>query len=804
MSDRLREELDEALGAELTLERELGGGGMSRVFLAHDRGLDRDIVVKVLMPELAGGLSTARFDREVRLVAGLQQANIVPVHASGVTPSGLPYYTMPFVEGESLRQRMEQGSFSISEVRSLLRDIARALAYAHARGVVHRDIKPENVLLSGGAAVVTDFGIAKALSAARPSPSGVTLTQAGVSLGTPSYMAPEQALADPDVDYRADLYAVGVVAYELLAGTPPFVADTVQRLVAAHVSALPAPITAQRGDIPPALAALVMQLLEKDPAHRPASAEVLLRQLDGDGDTPDVRTTTGRAVDLPLRASRRARWRQMFGLAGIVGSSLLVWLMTTQSRNANRAAGALAASTENTVAVLELENLSADASDAFMANGLTEEITSRLGNLPRIRVKGRSAVRALAPAVRADYSAIGRALGVRYVVEGSVRRTAGRVRVSVRLLGTERGFGIWNHDYDHDAADLLTLQAEIAADVATNIAGTLLPGEKERISSTGTSDRVAYEQFLRGNFELAGRNPAAVIRAIAQYEHAMSRDPGFTPAVARLAYAYAQFLDWGWTFPGLSRDTVLSRGLAYADRALTLDPESGDAWLARGYLLTFRYPDTFDGVENAFRRAITLRPDDAEAQHQYGWVLHEIGQDQQSLDAYQRALAIEPNRASTLRGIGFVHLLANRDREARVWFDSSTRADPEFYSSYGLRALARLRMGDLDGARADGATSLRLNPTDPLRGDFVLAMAKARAGDSTGGRRIAAGMRARLRQDAPAMWDAWYVALALAGSGDRAGAARVLDRIPLPARGVALRMAMRVRELDGVRPSRIP
>jgi serine/threonine-protein kinase len=242
MSDLLREELQAALGGAYTLGRELGGGGMSRVFVARDEALGRQIVVKVLSPELARGLSAERFARETRLAATLQQANIVPVHLAGATADGLPYYTMPYVDGESLRHRLARGPIEVAEAVSILRDVARALAYAHARGIVHRDVKPDNVLLSGGAAVVTDFGIAKAVSASRTITRADALTQAGVSLGTPAYMAPEQALGDPTLDHRADLYALGVVAYEVLAGTPPFTGATLQQLVAAHVGLVPEPL----------------------------------------------------------------------------------------------------------------------------------------------------------------------------------------------------------------------------------------------------------------------------------------------------------------------------------------------------------------------------------------------------------------------------------------------------------------------------------------------------------------------------------------------------------------------------------
>ena len=278
MSDLLAR-VQDSLSGSYTIERELGGGGMSRVFVADETRLGRKVVVKVLSPELAASMSISRFDREIRLAASLQQANIVPVFATGEL-DGLPYYTMPYVEGESLRARLGRGPLAIADVVSILRDVSRALAYAHDRGVVHRDIKPDNVLLSGHTAVVTDFGIAKAIAAAAETQSSATLTQLGTAVGTPAYMAPEQAAADPATDHRADIYAFGCMAYELLAGHPPFSGLAPHKLLVAHMSETPKPIAELRADCPPALASLITQCLEKDPAARPAGASELLHRLD--------------------------------------------------------------------------------------------------------------------------------------------------------------------------------------------------------------------------------------------------------------------------------------------------------------------------------------------------------------------------------------------------------------------------------------------------------------------------------------------------------------------------------------------
>jgi Tol biopolymer transport system component len=287
----LRSDIQKALGSGYVLADELSGGGMSRVFVAQDSTLGRRIIVKVMPPETAVGVNTERFNREIAVVARLQHPHIVPLLSAG-DANGLPFFTMPFVSGESLRARLDRsGPFSVADAIRLLRDVAAALAYAHDQGVVHRDIKPENILLSGGVAVVTDFGVAKALKVAGGEHgTNNTLTSAGIALGTPAYMSPEQASAAPDVDHRADIYSFGCLAYELLAGTSPFAGRTSQQMLAAHVIERPESLIDRRPSLPAALDSLVMQCLEKNAADRPQSATALISALD-DIVTPPVGTS---------------------------------------------------------------------------------------------------------------------------------------------------------------------------------------------------------------------------------------------------------------------------------------------------------------------------------------------------------------------------------------------------------------------------------------------------------------------------------------------------------------------------------
>ena len=287
----LREQLQSRLGASYAIERELGGGGMSRVFVATETSLGRRVVVKVLPPDLAHGVSVERFKREIQLAAQLQHPHIVPLLTAGDV-DGLPYFTMPFIEGESLRGRLARGELPVVEAIAILRDVAKALDTAHAKGVVHRDIKPDNVLLSGGSAVVTDFGVAKAIaSATSAGDRHDALTVRGIALGTPMYMAPEQAAADPRTDHRADIYAFGTMAYEMFIGRTPFAGRYPQQLAAAHATEAPVSLTQLRPAVPASLGALIMRCLEKSPADRPQTARDILRELDAvttpiDGNVP--------------------------------------------------------------------------------------------------------------------------------------------------------------------------------------------------------------------------------------------------------------------------------------------------------------------------------------------------------------------------------------------------------------------------------------------------------------------------------------------------------------------------------------
>lgn len=449
----MRERLSTLLAPELTIERELGGGGMSLVFLARDNRLGRRVVIKVVQPELAVAMSGGRFEREIQLAASLQQANIVPLLTAGEAEE-IRYYTMPFVEGESLRARLARGPLSESETVTILRDVTRALIYAHERGVIHRDIKPDNVLLSGESAVVTDFGIAKAISAASTI-GGVpshTLTQQGAAIGTPTYMAPEQAMGDPTVDPRADLYALGCMAFELLTGSPPFQRETVHQLLVAHLTD-PAPtVTSRRPTTDPALEALIADCLAKSPAERPPSARAVLQRLDAvaSGEHRAARRLSSEAeattlvVPTPPPTAGRSRRRLITPIA--IGSLALLIGWGVFGRGAGPsllATGQVA--DDSRLLVTRFETSAADTSlGAIVAQG----VRSALGQSEAVRVVSPSEVAsalarmtlpAATPLSLSTAQELATREGIPLLVAGQVAALGGGLVVSVSLVRADSG-----------------------------------------------------------------------------------------------------------------------------------------------------------------------------------------------------------------------------------------------------------------------------------------------------------------------------------------------------------------------------
>jgi serine/threonine protein kinase len=468
----LGQHLQQHLGAAYALERELRGGGMSRVFVGTDRALGRQVVVKVLPPGLAATVSIERFKREIMLSAGLQHAHIVPVLSAGEV-DGLPYFIMPFIAGESLRARITRGPLSVRETVTVMKDVARALAYAHGRGIVHRDIKPDNILLSAGSAVVTDFGVAKALVASRERaslPVGGTITGIGISLGTPQYMAPEQAAADPNADHRADLYALGIVAYEMLVGAPPFHGRTPQALLAAQLTELPVPISSRRYDVSAPLSDLIMRCLEKVPDNRPRNADDMVRALD------DPEVISGTFTPATVRLRRRSK-RALIVAACVVVMIVtagVVWRLSSAGDTATPSAAPFIPQSARSIAVLPLQSLGRDRADSNTAAGISSALTNAIARVPGMRVASQTATNAARSQLR-TLPDIARTLQVGMLVEGTVQRQRDQLRVDLRLIDVTSDSTLWAGTFDGSATDVFKLQDDVTRGLTAALVARSLP-----------------------------------------------------------------------------------------------------------------------------------------------------------------------------------------------------------------------------------------------------------------------------------------------------------------------------------------
>ncbi len=776
-ADPLFDRLARALTGRYTLLRELGQGGMGTVYLATDVRLGRQVAIKVLPPTTRAYLGSGRFQREVLLAAQLAHPHIVPLFEADEV-DGILFYVMGYVEGESLAARIRrEGPLRVEAAVRIAAEVGDALQYAHDSGVIHRDVKPANILLARGHAMVTDFGIAKLIE--ERASDRASLTGGGMAVGTAEYMSPEQASGTARVDARSDVYALAAVLYEMLAGEPPFTGPSAQAVVARVLGEPPRPIRTVRPDLPPQIEEALVAGLAKNPADRPPSARAFAERL--------TQAAGKRRRSRGYRVTRAA-------LATAVAVGAVFWALRVREHPVNGPP----APSPTSVAVLYFENRSPDTADAYLADGLTEAIITSLGQVERLAVKSRNAVRLYRGNPADDPAALGHALGVAYLVGGSVRRTGAALHVTAELLRAGNGVHVWGAQYERRDAALQAIEQEITDAVATRITGELAPAERAALARRPTADPTAYDHFLHGNYYVAQRTPRAVQRAIQEFETAVRLDPTFAPALARIALGYALFLDWGWDYPGLRPEEVLARGFGAADRALARDSTSADAWMARGFLLSFRQPRSFAGVEDAFRRAIALDPVNAEAYHQYGMTLLWLGQDSAALAMYRRALELEPERAITLFNVARVRMRHNAYGDARRWLDSALAVDPGADYAYVLRALGHLRLGEVADARADGETAVRLRAGYRLPGAAVLVLAALAAGDTGAARaRLDALEREIESAGRPTVTDAAWVGRALVALGNPDRALDLFERVR--PRGARLWFYLRSPEFDAVR-----
>ncbi len=709
MGDDLLEQLRGALEGAYEIERELGGGGMSRVFAATDRALARRVAIKVVLPELAGGVDAERFRREIQVAASLQHPHIVPLLNTG-TAGDLLYYVMPLVEGESVRARLSrQGELPLDECVRLLREIADALAYAHAHGIVHRDIKPDNILLAGRHAQVTDFGIARALSA---DADAAPLTTTGLLLGTPAYMSPEQAAGGGQIDHRSDIYAFGVLAYEMIAGEPPFHSPTMAALLAAHLNRTPTPVSEHRPAVPPELAALVMRCLEKHPADRPQSAGEIRETLEAlPTPTPG---TLAKSIARQPSARRRPGWIAIGAVTAVAGAVVL-WAALRPRHGAERPAAAMvapaavdSAGSRTAVAVLPFDNMSAQADNEYLSDGITEELINAVANISGLRVASRTSAFALKKS-GLDLREIGRRLGVGTVLEGSVRREGRKLRVIARLSTVSDGLQVWHKDYNRDLADLFAVEQEIALAIAKALELRLAEFEEQRLARVPTREADAHDLYLRGRYLWNQRAPTSLREGLALFERATKIDPNYALAYAGIADSYTILANHAL----MPVEEAYPKAKTAVLHAVALDSTLVEA---RTNLADIRFSYDWDwaGAEQDFRRAVALSAKYPTSHYYYALYLSAFGRFDESYAQFRQALQLDPQSRSIQANLGRVYAYARRFQDVVDQGKRSVAQDSTFGVGYSVIALGYELQGKLELAREACQRDVALRPTDPL------------------------------------------------------------------------------------------
>ncbi|MFL5495549.1 MAG: protein kinase domain-containing protein [Gemmatimonadales bacterium] len=709
-----------SLADRYRIERELGRGGMARVFLAHDLKHDRPVALKVLHPDLAHVLGPERFLREIRLCARLQHPHILAVHDSGETDGQL-WFTMPYVDGETLRARLlREKQLPMDEALRIAREVADALHYAHQHGVIHRDIKPENILLSGDHALVADFGVARALAP----DADDRLTESGISLGTPMYMSPEQALAERDLGPRTDVYSLGCVLYEMLTGEPPYTGPTPQAVLAKRLTE-PIPHLRTGRDAPPALEHAVTRALARSPADRFSTAAEFADALQFDR-LQAVPGGTGTVAGLHGR--RRITRSVALGL-GLLLLTLGGYVTFRWLRPSGMAPLASAA-------VLPFVDLSPQKDQEYFSDGLTEELITALSQVPGLRVAARTSsfqFKGQSP----DVHEIGRKLDVGAVLEGSVRKSGNRLRVSTQLINVKDGYQLWSESYDRDLTDIFAVQEDVARSIVAALRVRLAPARDSALAARPTGDLQAYDLYLKGRFAWNQRTGAALKEAVRYLEQAVARDSTFARAWAALADAYLLLAPYA----GGSPAEAWSKAEAAARRALALDSTSAEAYTALGYG-NMIYAWDWPAAETNFRRAITADPNYATGHHWYGDFLAGRGRLAEGLAEMSRAHELDPLSLQIGVERGWVSYLMHRNDEAASRIRQTLELDPNYAQAHLRLGLVQIQQRRYPEAIASIQRSIALGVFYP-HAAAALAEAYSLSGDRVAAMRIVKDLERR-------------------------------------------------------------
>ena len=690
-----QDQLQTALGSSYTIERELGRGGMATVYLARDNKHSRHVALKVLHDDLAATLGPERFRREIATAAQLQHPHILGVFDSGETANGQLWFTMPFVEGQSLRDRLRrEAQMPVDDVLRIVQEIAGALDYAHEQGVIHRDIKPENILLTKrGDAVLADFGIARALSHANDGATNpaMGLTGTGLSIGTPQYMSPEQASGERALDARSDVYALGAVCYEMLAGELPFTGASAQAIIAKMLTTDAPSIRVLRSSVSPALDAVIRRALARVPADRWSSAGEFASAL---GSTE--RTTQPAPAAPPAKAEQPRKRVPVSALT--LGLGFLIGVGLLFSWRSKGSGGTVAGSPNGVVrlAVLPFEN-EGDSADGYFADGMTEAVHDKLTGLSGLEVVGTASSRQYRGTTKTPQQ-IGQELGVRYLLEGRVRWAKGaagasRVRVSPELIDVNSASAKWAQPFDAPLTDVFQVQGDIAGKVAQSLQVALTPAAQQTLASRPTSDLLAYDAYLRGlAISEEGNSPMLLHRAVGAFREAVARDSSFALAWSELGHSYNLLFFNGIALPAFADSADVATA-----RALALAPDLPEAHAYRAEYFAQVAGDHLRAVEEAESglarapnvKSLTVASNaEAEAGHWDAAAAHAaqgIALDPRDPATFGRATQIAQWRRDTAHSI--------------LWSEKARALAPENLQRIEARAVAELQVGNLAGAR---------------------------------------------------------------------------------------------------------
>src|SRR5881227_1830150 len=653
---------------------------MATVYLARDLKHGRAVAIKVLRPEIAAALGPERFLREIEVAARLTHPDILPLHDSGQA-GGFLYYVMPYIEGESLRDRLErEGPLPLEEALRITREVASALGYAHSHDVVHRDIKPENILLSGGEAVVADFGIARAITQA----AGSKLTETGIPIGTPAYMSPEQASGGGPIDGRSDVYSLACVLYEMLVGEPPYTGPSAQVVIAKRFTDPVPSVRRLRDTIPPTMDAAITKALAKAPTDRFATAAQFGEALEAPAQ---------RARDTGRRTSRLAAGAGLAATLVVAAAGLFVL-------SRPHGTPALAGPPGQSIAVLPFVNVSGAPQEEYLSDGISEELINALSKLPQLKVVARPSSFAF-KGKNEDVRQIGQALQVATVLGGSVRRAANRLRVTAQLTDARNGYNLWSETYDREMGDVFAVEDGISHAIMRALQMHLVSEDSLTLLRRPTHDVEAYDLYLKGRYfyDKAGFGP--VQQALAYFQQALAHDSNYALAYAGIADAYQRLTASTYLRPREG----MAKARAAALKALALDPTLADAHASMGDQLCV-YEWDASAAEREFRRAIELNPSLANAHYFYANCLVAHGRLAEALAEARRAHELDPLNPEVATARAWALYVARRYDEAIAVMQKSPSFEPPpapRRSSLSQRAVGR----GAGGGSKDGGSGWR-------------------------------------------------------------------------------------------------